>query len=93
MNELGGLSVVLALVILAAAILWVILPFAIFGIKGHLTNITFELREGRKTSEAILDEMKLQRGSLEQLNGLLSQAIRRPAAPPPVPPVPGAPRI
>jgi len=81
MNELGGLSVVLALVILAAAVLWVILPFAIFGIKGHLTNITFELREGRKTAEAQLEETRQLRGAIERLNDLLSRAVRKPAVP------------
>jgi hypothetical protein len=88
MNDLGGLSVVLALVVLAAMVLWVILPFAIFGIKGHLVHIRFELSEARKVATAALEESKRQRESLDQLNGLLSQAIRRPAAAPPVPAVP-----
>lgn len=83
MNEAAGVGVVLSILLVVAAVLWIILPFAIFGIKGHLVNITFELREARKEAAARLAEAQRQREELERLNALLAQAVRPPAPPRP----------
>jgi hypothetical protein len=45
MGELAGAMVVIYLVVLVAAVLWILLPFAVFGIKPRLDQILFEARE------------------------------------------------
>lgn len=80
MNEAAGIGAVLSILLVVAVILWIILPFAVFGIKGHLVNITFELREARKEAAEFLAETRRQREELERLTAVLTQAVRRPAA-------------
>jgi hypothetical protein len=79
-NEAAGIGAVLSILLVVAVILWIILPFAVFGIKGHLVNITFELREARKEAAEFLAETRRQREELERLTAVLTQAVRRPAA-------------
>lgn len=80
MNEAAGIGAVLSILLVVAVILWIILPFAVFGIKGHLVNITFELREARKEAAEFLAETRRQREELERLTAVLTQAVRQPAA-------------
>ena len=45
MEELMGLSILVTIFLFIIAILWIILPFAVFGIKPLLREILVELRE------------------------------------------------
>ncbi len=49
MEAFGGMSVVLVLFLVVLAVLWICLPFALFGVKGRLDKI-IKLREQRNRS-------------------------------------------
>lgn len=50
MEALGGLYAVVVLFLVVLAILWVIMPFAIFGTKGKLDEL---IREAKKTNQLL----------------------------------------
>ena len=59
----GLLAVVLFLVLVAISILWIILPFAVFGVKGRLDGIR---AEAERTNELLTDVIKFQKALLSE---------------------------
>lgn len=45
MEAMGGLGIVLAILMVVLAILWICLPFAVFGMKKRLDRIIFLLEQ------------------------------------------------
>jgi predicted RND superfamily exporter protein len=88
MDQFGVFSVFLSLGIVVALILWILLPFAVFGIKPRLDKINHEQYLTTKALESFLESQEKTRASIDQLNALLAQAIRRPTPPPPPAPKP-----
>jgi hypothetical protein len=69
MNEFAGVMVIVWIVVLVAAVLWILLPFAVFGIKPRLDQILFEARETNALLKALGDQ---QRVSIDQQKVLLA---------------------
>ena len=57
-----GISVVLTLFLLLLAVLWVLIPFAIFGIKPLLRKIGSEVFRANTLLEQIHKELQVQNG-------------------------------
>jgi hypothetical protein len=49
-GDAGAMLIILGALAMITMVLWIFLPFAIFGIKGRLTNI---LDEQRRTTSAV----------------------------------------
>jgi hypothetical protein len=59
MSEFAGVMVIFWIVALVAAVLWILLPFAVFGIKPRLDQILFEARETNALLKALGDQQRV----------------------------------
>lgn len=56
MEALGAVYIIVALLTLVIAVLWILMPFAIFGTKGILSNILSEIQENNRLLRELRDK-------------------------------------
>ena len=71
----GGVGLVVLIFLLILAILWFLLPFAIFGTKGKLDDIKSELQNTNQKLQMILNELNRTRPNEKENNGHDSEHI------------------
>ena len=57
----GGVAVILVLFLFVLAVLWFLLPFAVFGTKDKLTEIIAEQKKTNETLAALASELAVSR--------------------------------
>jgi hypothetical protein len=88
MEALAGFSVIISLFVLALAVLWTCLPFALFGIKPRLDRIAGEQRANADLLRQLIGEMQAARGYQRPPTPVLAPPPPTTAPTPPVPTVP-----
>jgi hypothetical protein len=71
-GELGIVYLIVALVAVVAGVLWILLPFAVFGIKPRLDNILAELRQTNAALKNLGDQNRV---LVEQQKLMLPRAL------------------
>ncbi|MEJ2566113.1 MAG: hypothetical protein P8164_06745 [Gammaproteobacteria bacterium] len=64
----GGFGFVIAIFILVILILWVLLPFAIFGLKARLNDIKTELQHTNQKLQLIANELNARQSNASGSN-------------------------
>lgn len=64
----GGFGFFVAIFILVILILWVLLPFAIFGLKARLSDITTELQHTNQKLQLIANELNARQSNASGSN-------------------------
>ena len=73
MEGLAGMGVALVLVGLFVGVLWILLPFAVFGIKPMITQAIAEAKQANMQLKALIDQ---QRVLIEQQKVIIAGASR-----------------
>jgi heme exporter protein D len=69
-SAMGGLTIVWAIIVLVIAVLWVLMPFAIFGTKDLLRQL---IREQKKTNELLQAQADRAKAIREQVGRIEPQ--------------------
>jgi hypothetical protein len=78
----GGLTLLALVFVIIVAILWILLPFAVFGMKGLIREAIQEQTKSRILLERLVGTVQVQKDGSGRLLEQIADALTKDSAPP-----------